>query len=207
MTSITKNKRLWIQIGFVLILGAAFVIEGTQVFSQPYQYQGSLIDPASPAPDFSLPSTAGSTFHLAEQRGKAVMIFFGFTHCPDICPTTLNDFKQVKKQLGDKAEQVEFVFITVDPERDSLEVISEYVSIFDPAFIGLSASEDTLAPVWDKYGVYQEKREVDSAAGYLVDHTARIYVVDPLGNLRLTFPQGMAPEAMADDISHMLSES
>ena len=79
MTSITKNKRLWIQIGFVLILGAAFVIEGTQVFSQPYQYQGSLIDPASPAPDFSLPSTTGSTFHLAEQRGKAVMIFFGFT--------------------------------------------------------------------------------------------------------------------------------
>lgn len=200
----TKNMLI---IGFVLALGLAVVIESTQVFSRPYEYQGSLIDPASPAPDFSLPATTGEDFHLESQRGNIVLLFFGFTHCPDICPTTLNDFRQIKKELGDNAQQVKFVFITVDPERDNMETVGEYVSIFDPSIIGLTAEEKALQPVWDAYGIYHKKREVDSAAEYVVDHTARVYVVDREGNLRLTFPQGMPPEAMADDVAHLLHEN
>jgi len=200
----TKNMLI---IAFVLALGLGIAVESTQVFSGPYEFQGSLIDPASPAPDFSLPATTGENFHLKDQRGDIVLLFFGFTHCPDICPTTLNDFRQIRKELGDDAQQVEFVFITVDPERDNMDTIKEYVSIFDTAIIGLTAEQEALQPVWDAYGIYHKKRDVDSAAGYVVDHTARIYVVDQEGNLRMTFPQGMPPQAMADDVNHLLNEN
>jgi len=206
MPNLDLNSKWYLRIAFVLILGIAFLVEGTQVFSRPYQYQGSLIDPASPAPEINLPATRGGRFRLDDQRGKAVLLFFGFTHCPDVCPTTLNDFKHIKGALGEDARQVEFVFITVDPGRDNLQSMSEYLSIFDPAFIGLTAEEKDLEPVWDSYGIYREKRTVTGATEYAVDHTARIYVISPEGNLRLTFPQGMAPEAMADDIGHLLDE-
>jgi protein SCO1/2 len=177
------------------------------VLSGPYQYQGSLIDPPSPAPTFDLPSTRGTDFALEDQRGQAVVLFFGYTSCPDICPTTLGDFKAVQSRLGQQAEQVEFVFITVDPARDSLAKVKDYVEIFDPGFVGLSGGEEQLKPVWEAYGIYAEKSDVGSAGGYLVDHTARIYVINPQGELQLTFPQGMAPEAMADDLAYLLSES
>lgn len=207
MLNIVTNKKLLFQIALIFLLGGAIIVEGTQVFSKPYQYQGSLIEPASPAPSFKLPSTTGEEFDLEAQRGKVVLLFFGYTHCPDICPTTLNDFKQVKNHLGGQADHVQFVFVTADPQRDTMKAVRDYVSIFDPGFIGVTAPEEKLKPVWDAYGVFVKKREVGSAAGYLVDHTARIYVVNPEGKLRLTFPQGMAPEAMADDISHLLDES
>jgi protein SCO1/2 len=199
-------KKLTLQLAIGLTLGIVLVL-GVFAFAQPYTYQGSLIDPPAPAADFALNATTGDVFHLSEQRGKAVLLFFGYTHCPDVCPTTLYDFKQVKAQLGDQDERVRFVFVTVDPQRDTLGHLGEYVTAFDPDFIGLSGDFDELQTVWDAYGVYRQEQDVGSAAGYLVDHTARVYVISPQGELRLTFPFGMASEAMTDDIRHLIAES
>lgn len=206
MLEMLKDRKVLIQVGVFFLLGAAVIVQGSGLLSGPYQYQGSVIDPPLPAADFDLPSTRGGHFQLSEEEGDVVLLFFGFTHCPDVCPTTLNDYQQIKARLGEEAAEVEFVFLTVDPERDTLAKLEEYLDYFDPEFVGLSAPAEALEPVWEAYGVYHQKREVGSAGGYLIDHTARIYVINTAGELQLTFPQGMAPEAMAEDIDHLLEE-
>ncbi len=120
-------------------------------------------------------------FRLSDQKGQIVLLFFGYTHCPDVCPVTLSHFKQIKADLGDQADQVRFVFITVDPERDTADQLSQYLPNFDPDITGLTGSRQSLESVWKSYGVYQAKQEVGSAAGYLVDHTARTYLIDQQG--------------------------
>ncbi len=194
-------------LGIGIVLGLALMLVGWKVLAQPYTYQGSLIDPPVPAADFQLNDQHGKPFKLSEQRGKTVLIFFGYTHCPDVCPVSLSEFKQIKKQLGDQADQVEFVFITVDPERDTADVLGQYLANFDPAFIGLSGTPDQMEPVYKSYGVYHEKTEAGSASGYLVNHTARMYVIDSQGNWRLTYPFGMEVEKQVEDLVHLLQES
>ena len=171
-----------------------------------YDYQGSMIDPPVPAVDFSLTQQDGSSFTLNQQQGKVVLIFFGYANCPDVCPTTLADFKRVHEALGDQASDVEFVFITVDPERDTPEIIADYVAAFNPDFVGLSGTEEELQPVWDAYYVVRNKVESDSALGYLMEHSARVMVIDKQGMLRMTFPFGMAAEAITEDVQHLLAE-
>lgn len=196
-------KKLFRQLFIGVLIGVIF-IAGFYFFAQPYEYQGSLIDPPLPAADFSLKQADGTIFNLAEQKGKLVLLYFGYTSCPDVCPTTLSDLKKVKQSLGGVSSQVEVVMITVDPERDSSEYLDTYVKAFEPKFIGLSADIEDLEIIWQDYGVYREKQENTGATGYLVDHTARVYVIDTDGKLRLTFPFGMASEAMADDLKHLL---
>jgi protein SCO1/2 len=164
-------------------------------------FRGTLYDPALPAPEIDLIRDSGSSFRLREMRGNVVLLFFGYASCPDVCPTTLSELRKVNEELGNHADQVKVVFVTVDPERDTPVKIQKYVSIFNPSFIGLSGSLEELEPVWKNYGVY---REVDqgssSAAGYLVSHTARVYVIDRDGKLRLSYSYGTPP----DDIVHDL---
>jgi protein SCO1/2 len=198
------NYRL---LGIGIVLGLAMMLVGWRVLAQPYKYQGSLIDPPAPAADFQLTTQHGEVFRLSEQRGKIVLIFFGYTHCPDVCPVSLSEFKQIKNQLGDLADQVEFVFITVDPERDTAEYLGQYLANFDPTFIGLSGTPEQLEPVYKSYGVYHQKVETGSAAGYLVDHTARMYIIDAQGNWRLTYPFGMEVEKQVEDLVHLLRDS
>jgi protein SCO1/2 len=190
-----------ILIGLLSTLGAAWFFA-----DRDYVYQGVLIDPPAPAADFELLDQNGAPFRLSEQRGKVTLIFFGYTHCPDVCPVTLSEFKRVKERLGDKASQVRFVFITVDPERDTPERVAAYVANFDPSFIGLSGDRLELEPIWKAYGVYQERREVGSAAGYLVDHTARTYAIDKQGHWRLNYPFGMEVEKILADVQHLIKE-
>ena len=132
------------------------------------------------------------------------MIFFGYTHCPDVCPVTLSEFKQIKQQLRDKASGVEFVFITVDPERDTPDVLARYVPSFDPSFIGLTGSAAELQSVYKSYGVYAQKQEDDGQGNYSMDHTARTYLVDQQGNWRLTYPFGIEVSQVVDDLDHLL---
>jgi protein SCO1/2 len=190
-----------------IVTGVVIALFGPLIFQAPYTFQGALIDPPIPAADFTLLDAEGRPFTLNEQRGKVVLIFFGYTSCPDVCPTTLVDFKRVRAQLGDAASDVQFVFITVDPERDTLERIAQYVPAFHPSFIGLTGSQTELEAVYDDYGIFVEKEDTGSSAGYLVSHTARIYVVDQDGNLRLTFPFGKEAEAMAQDIAYLVNSS
>jgi protein SCO1/2 len=189
-------------LGFLVLIGVLGVYLVTQ--TTPYTFQGSLIDPPAPAADFTLTGAEGHTFRLIDQRGKVVLLFFGYTNCPDFCPTTLSDFKRVHEQLGDKADQVEFVFITLDPERDTPERVTDYVRAFNPDFIGLSGTLEELEPVWKGYGVFRQVQEVESAAGYLLDHTVTVYLIDSEGDWRMTFPYGLGADAIAADVAHLL---
>jgi protein SCO1/2 len=186
-------------LGLILVVGLGMIF-----LSGPYQYQGSLIDPPVQAVDFTLIDQQGQSFKLSEQRGSTVLIFFGYTHCPDICPTTLAEYQEILTGLKDQASKVRFVFITVDPERDTPEQLAEYIEFFNPSFVGLTEERKNLEPVWKAYGVYQQKQDVGSAAGYLVDHSTRMYVVDPKGNLVLTYPFGFETQKIIDDLVHLV---
>ena len=188
-------------LGVFLILTLVFSPERTD-----YVFKGTQIDPPAEILDFTLAQSNGEEFQLAAQKGKVVLMFFGYTHCPDVCPATLTDYARVYKLLGDQAEDVTYVYITVDPERDSPELVNTYVNAFNPAFIGLSGNEEELQPVYNYYGVYREKQFVESAESYLYAHTSIIYVIDKKGKWRENFPFELSPEEMAEDILFLLKE-
>lgn len=187
----------------LLALAAVLVLTMTY-FLRPYRLRGTEVTPPKPAPDFALTDAEGREFRLSDQRGRSVLLFFGYTSCPDVCPTTLAEFKQVRTALGPQAERVRFVFISVDPERDTPAKMLEYARAFDPSFIGLSGSEEQLAQIWRDFGVVRQKEDAGSAGGYFVTHTARVFGVDPAGNLRVTFPFGADPADIASDLRHLL---
>jgi protein SCO1 len=198
-------KRLaFLLLGITLGIGVLFF--AIWIIDKNYQYKGSLIEPPVHAPDISLVNQNGEKWNLGEQKGKALVIFFGYTSCPDVCPTTLSIFRQIKLLLDEKNEFVNFVYITVDPERDTPEKLKNNLAAFDPSFIGLTGSNDDLEPVWKGYGVFREKVATESATGYLMDHSAITYVIDKKGNLRLTYPFGVDARDISDDLTHLLNE-
>lgn len=169
-------------------------------------FHGATFDLPNPAPDFSLNDYDGVPFRLSDHRGEVVVLFFGFTMCPDVCPATLAHYKQVKQHLGDDAANVKFVMISVDPERDTPERMKQYVQAFDPEFIGLTGTLAEAKVVWDKYEVKPEKIEIEgSALGYSVAHPASSYVVDRDGHLRLLHFYGLPSDAVAEDLRKLLS--
>lgn len=197
-----RRARAWRQtvLGLLLVL----LITGC---ARPYEFRGSFYDPAKPAAEIAGPNWDGATFHLSEQRGKIVLIFFGYTFCPDVCPLTLSEMKTVYSDLGEKAASVAVVFVTVDPERDTPARLAEYVPIFDARFYGVHLDPAALDAAKVGYGVIAEKRSYDaqtSAIGYTVDHTARVFLVDRAGNLRLSFPFGTPVEDIIADVLHLL---
>jgi protein SCO1/2 len=172
---------------------------------QSAQFAGQAVVPPPAGLDFTLQASDGSEFKLSQQRGKVVLLNFGYTFCPDVCPTTLAELSQVRARLGDAAKRVQTAFITLDPERDTPERLNIYIKTFDPTFIGLTGSAEQLARVRAMYGVVAEKETPHStSAGYLIAHSAYTYVIDPKGQLRLLFPFGMSIEEMADDIKQLL---
>ena len=190
--------------GFAILVGliAVFLLLGP---TRPYTFQGSLIDPPVEAPQFILTDIDGQPFQLSDLDGQVVIMFFGYTSCPDVCPVTLTDFLRIRSQLGREAENVSFVFVTVDPERDTPERLKKYLTNFDPAIIGLTGELDELEPVWSSYGVYQAKSEEVNDEFYLVDHSSRIYVIDADGNLLLTYLFGTDNKVISEDVRHLVS--
>lgn len=164
-------------------------------------FRGGALEPPRPAPDFALADPDRREFRLSRQRGQVVVMAFGYTFCPDVCPTTLAEFAQVKARLGPAEKQVRFVFITVDPERDTPERLRVYTAAFDRTFLGLTGTPAQLEAVRRAYGVVARKQVVaGTAAAYLVDHSASIYVVDRAGRLRVVFPFGTPVEDMTHDL-------
>ncbi|GAB4577308.1 MAG: SCO family protein [Anaerolineales bacterium] len=196
-------KYVWL-FGIAALIGLALGYSGIQFLPQPYRFQGSAIEPPVPAADFTLQTHDGQPFTLSAQRGKVVLLFFGYTSCPDVCPATWGAFKKIAAQLGERAAEAQFVMITADPERDTPDQMANYITAFNPNFLGLTGSQEALQPVYEAYGAFVEKEETDGATGYLIAHTSRVYVIDQEGRLRLTFPFGMAAEAMAADVYHLL---
>ncbi len=169
-------------------------------------FKGQVRQPVKPAPDFTLTDQHGRAFRMSEQKGNVALLYFGYTYCPDVCPTTLGDFKRLHKLLGEKADRVKFVFVTADPERDKPERLKKYLEIFNPDFLGLVGTDAELQDVYSKYDIYVKKEAAEgSAADYLVSHTASVSLIDPDGNLRLIYDFGTSAEDMAADIEKLLS--
>jgi protein SCO1/2 len=146
----------------------------------------------------------GKPRRLEDFRGKAVVLFFGFTHCPDVCPTTLADAAQAMRKLGPEADRVQVLFVTVDPERDTSKVLAAYVTAFDPRFLGLSGDLEATRRAAKEFKVYFEKRPGKTPEDYSIDHSAQSYVIDPQGRLRLFVRNDRLAEDLADDLRVLL---
>lgn len=168
-------------------------------------YYGTQWPSPQDAADFTLTSAAGPV-SLSDFSDKVVLLYFGYTFCPDVCPATLSDLGQVMRTLGDDAAQIQVIMITVDPERDTPQQLADYVAHFDPTFIGLSGTEAEIAEVAAQYGVFYERHEGTAATGYLIDHTARVFVIDRSGQYWLSFPFGMEREQMQSDLENVLRQ-
>ena len=194
--------------GFVAAMVlAAFVLAGCQPAPQPPAFQATDITGAAFARDFRLTDHNGQVRSLADFKGQVVAIFFGYTHCPDVCPTTLSDFAAALEQLGPQGERVQVIFVTVDPERDTPDLLKQFVPAFNPRFLGMFTDAETLKRLATEYKVVYQKTSVKAADDYLIDHSAGTYVYDPQGRLRLLMPYGSSPDAIAQDLKTLLASS
>jgi protein SCO1 len=170
------------------------------------EFHGMEYSTPQPAKDFILQAPDGSPFRLSKHRGEVVVLSFGYTFCPDVCPTTLVELAQVRALLEGLAGRVRVLFITLDPERDTPERLGVYATAFDPSFLGLTGTPDQLAQVREAYGVKARKEVVPgTSAEYLIAHSTHTYVIDPAGRLRLVFPFGMSIEEMTHDLKLLLT--
>lgn len=173
--------------------------------TEPTRFHSADVSGADWGKDFALTDHNGKPRRLADFRGKAVVLFFGYTHCPDICPTTLAAMRDTMALLGDDAGRVQVLFATVDPARDTPELLAEYVPWFHPSFIGLWSDEATIAAVAKDFKVFYAKQPSTTPGGYSVDHSASSYAFDPQGRLRLVIRHGETPEHVAADLKLLLA--
>jgi protein SCO1 len=149
----------------------------------------------------------GKPRRLQDFRGKAVVLFFGYTHCPDVCPTTLADLAQAMRQLGKDAERVQVLFVTVDPERDTAEALKRYVTAFDPHFLGLRGDPEATRRAAKEFKIYYEKHAGGAPGAYSMDHSAQSYVIDPQGRLRLFVRQDRIAQDLVPDLRTLLRQA
>jgi protein SCO1 len=197
------RKVIWVGLGSLLIVlvGIALAI----LFAKPPSFLGTTYEPI-PAPAIDMPLADGSNFRLSEHKGQVVLLFFGYTYCPDVCPITLANLKQVVSELGADANRVQVLFVTMDPDRDTPERIQEYASRFDPSFIGISGPIEELGKVWGEYGAYRELGSKDANGNYAVTHSSRLTVIDTHGDLRLSFPYETRWQDILHDVKLLLAE-
>ena len=156
------------------------------------------------AKDFELTDHNGQVRHLTDFKGKVVVMFFGYTQCPDVCPTSMLELAEVKKLLGKDGERLQGLFVTVDPARDTPEVLKAYMGNFDPTFLALYATApEKLAQLAKDYKVYYKKVDGSTPTSYTMDHSAGSYVYDTKGQLRLFTRYGTGPKVLADDIAQL----
>ncbi|MDO8342188.1 MAG: SCO family protein [Cellvibrio sp.] len=195
-----------------LIMAFAFCIsvvgnvEAENVETKSTALKSGVFDPPRMAPDFSLPSSRDNKFTLSEQRGKLLVLGFGFSNCPNVCPMTLANLAQTYKNLGALAEQVQVVYMTVDPERDTPARLREYLANFNSHFVGVTGSADELAAVRQAYGIIAKKEVHKSGGNYEVHHSSYIYLIDRDGLLRALVPFGKSADDIAHDIKVLLQE-
>ncbi len=188
-----------------LLVGAGSLISACSE-TKP-QFKAVDITGADYAKDFQLTDHHGQPRSLKDFRGKAVVMFFGFTQCPDACPSSMAELAEVKKLLGKDGERFQGLFVTVDPERDTPAVLKAYMAHFDPSFLALSAPPDKLAVLAKDYKIYYKKVEGKTPTSYTMDHSAGSYVYDTQGRLRLYNRYGMGAQALASDIALLLKQA
>jgi len=186
----------------LLLLVLALLLAGCD--SQP-KFGNTDISAAGYATDFALTDHNGKPRTMADFRGKAVVIFFGYTQCPDVCPTTMTGMAEAMKLLGADADKVQVLFVTVDPERDTPQLLAQYVPVFNPGFLGLYADAQTTAKTAQAFRIFYKKQPGSTPTTYTVDHTAGSYVYDPQGQLRLYIKHGEKPEVIAKDLKLLVA--
>ncbi len=171
---------------------------------QPYVWHGSPYSDPQPAPAFALVDTAGKAFDSGEAHGSAVLLFFGYTFCPDVCPATTADVAWSMEQLGPLAERATFAFITVDPRRDTAEVLRRFLDGFNTRFVGLTGTPAQLESTRQAYGVYAEPEPSADPDTYLITHTSRLFLIDSDGLLVASYPFGTPRADLLADLQHVL---
>lgn len=206
MTSICFAPLLGIMV-LALSLSACNKQDGVEMTmsSAKGQFMNTDVTGLGYARDFALTDHNGKLRTLADFKGKAVLVFFGYTQCPDICPTTMLEMANVMKQLGPLAARVQVLFITVDPERDTQTVLSQYVPAFDSSFLGLHGDQAAINKVAKEFRVFYQRTPGKTTDSYTVDHTAGSYVFDPDGHIRLFIKHGQGTEPIVHDLKLLLS--
>lgn len=156
--------------------------------------------------DFRLADTHGASRSIADYRGKVVLLYFGYLNCPDMCPTTLAQMAQVRARMGADRDRVQGLFVTVDPERDKPAVLAQYVTAFDPTFVGLRGDPASTAAAASEFKVFFKAQKADPQGNYTVDHSGGVYVFDTRGRLRLMLRPGESIDAMVADIAQVMKE-
>jgi len=176
------------------------------VAKSAHQFHSVDITGANYAQDFKLSDTQGKTQQLSDFKGKVVFVFFGFTHCPDVCPVTMAELSDIREKLGSQGDKLQAIFITLDPERDQAEMLQSYVQGLDSSFIALRGSMEETIALAKAFKVYFAKVPSPSGEGYTIDHTAGAYVFDKQGHVRLFARYGMPSEQLQADIKALIDE-
>ncbi len=185
-----------------IILCIALLVAGC---SEPQNFHSTNISGVEWGRDFNLADHRGQPRRLADFKGKVVVVFFGYTQCPDVCPTTLASMREALKLLGNDAARVQVLFVTLDPARDTPELLAAYVPMFDPSFIGLRGDDATIAALAKDFKVFYVKQPGTTPDNYSIDHSTGSYAFDPQGRLRLLLRHGETPATVAGDLQLLLA--
>lgn len=189
--------------GLTLILLIGGVVNWALPWLQPYSYHGTVLQATTKTQDFTLDTSTGTPMSLSDFRGQYVLLYFGYTFCPDVCPMTLTDIQTAVAALGDAADEMQVLFVSVDPERDTVEQLATYLPTFNPDFVGMTGDPDMILRAATQFGIFYDVPK--AAEGYYtVDHTSTVVVVDPEGYARLVFPYGITGTEMAEDLRHLM---
>jgi protein SCO1 len=172
------------------------------------ELRAGAFEPPHSAPDFALRAPDGGEFRLSRHRGRVIALTFGYTNCPDVCPTVLAELAQIRARLGHDGTRVQVVYVSVDPQRDTPGRLRAYTELFDTTFLGLTGSPEQLGPVWKAYGVSIARREIPGGGpdAYGIHHTASVYLIDVVGRLRVMAPFGTPVDDVLHDVRALLKE-
>lgn len=188
-----QRKLIFVGIGILVLL--AVLTAAVTLTSKP-SFRGAVITPPWPAPEIKLTDHNGNPFTLTAQRGKVVLLYFGYVNCPDECPLTMAHLKLARESLGDRAKDVQVIMVSTDPARDTPQAMKDFMAHFDPSFLGLTGTPAELQKAWKDYGVTVEQGGET--------HSLYLYVIDPAGNIRETFLPDSEPTDIAKDVSLLL---
>ena len=186
-----------------IVFSSLFFLLSSCSNSQDYKFNGSDMTSYELDPSFELTSHKGDLKTVGDFKGYVVALFFGFTHCPDVCPTSMQELKLIKKNLGQQGKDFQVLFVTLDPERDSQSLLKQYVPSFDASFIGLTGTKDQIKKIAQQYKIFHQK--VGDGKSYTIDHSSAIYLLDKDGMIRVRYPYGSSVKGMIEDIKHLIS--
>jgi protein SCO1 len=190
-----ERKFFWVVTGILLVILLAAGV-ATFILNRPKVYNGSVINPPALAPDFSLIDQHGQPFELSSLRGKYVFLYFGYSHCTNECPAAMALMTQARSQLGSQADKVQVVFVATDPPRDTPQAMGQFVDRYDTSFVGATGTQAQLSAVWAEYGV----TVLDGGE----THSSYIYLIDPSGNMRMTYSSPITSEEISADMKQIM---